>query len=201
MAVNDHPDSSDPNQHGDAEESRDTSDLATNGAADPEQDADLSPTPPEPSASPAQPIKRRLPTLSDPLRRGIMILLVLGALGGLVLTARSAVTGSDPTSDALPDAVERLIPSPESEVLKQSRVGIDVASGYDGYLVVNGTEIRTSEDGLTKDLGSGLIEFQPRTGAAIEELNPETNCVTAVIWKQSEGLRASRPISWCFAAA
>lgn len=142
--------------------------------------------------------RRELP---DAVRRTLMLLLVLGALVGLGFTARAAVTGSDPTSDALPDDVERLIPAPESEVLSQSRVGIDVRPGYDGYLVVNGTEVRTGEDGLVKDLGSGLIEFQPRQGAALAELNPERNCVTAVIWKQSEGPTASRPISWCFTAA
>lgn len=139
--------------------------------------------------------------LSDPVRRAVMLLLVLGALAGLVLTARAAVTGSDPTSDALPDAVERLIPAPDSEVLAQSRVGIDLADGHDAYLVLNGTEIRSAEDGLIRDLGTGLVEFQPRPGAVVEALNPERNCITAVVWKQSEGQRAAKPVSWCFDAA
>ena len=147
------------------------------------------------------PTKRQLPTLPDWARRTVMVVLILGALTGLVFTAKAAVTGNDPTSDALPDAVQQLTPKPDSEVLAQSRVGLRVESGYDGYLVVNGVEIRTQKDGLVKDLGSGTIEFQPQPGAAVESLNPERNCVTAVIWKQSDGPKASRPVSWCFNAA
>ena len=130
-----------------------------------------------------------------------MVVLVLGALTGLVLTTRAAVTGSDPTRDALTDSVLELFPAPDSEVLAQSRVGIKVQPGYDGYLVVNGAEVRTSEEGLRKDLGSGTIDFQPGPNAVLQSLNPERNCVTAVIWKQSEGPKASRPIPWCFNAA
>jgi hypothetical protein len=130
-----------------------------------------------------------------------MVVLFLGALTGLVLTARAAVTGSDPTSDALPDSVLQLFPAPDSEVLAQSRVGIKVEPGYDGYLVINGVEVRTTEEGLRKDLGSGTIDFQPGPNSVLPSLNPERNCVTAVIWKQSEGPTVSRPIPWCFNAA
>ena len=145
------------------------------------------------------PTSRR--TLPDWARKTIWLVLVVGALTGLVLTARAAVTGSDPTSDALPDAVLQLIPAPGTEVLAQSQVGIKVQPGYDGYLVVNGVEVRTSVDGLRKDLGSGLIDFQPGPNTVVPSLNPERNCVTAVIWKQSEGPTASRPVPWCFNAA
>lgn len=147
----------------------------------------------------APPTTRR--ALPDWARRTIIVVLVAGALTGLVLTARAAVTGSDPTSDALPDSVLQLIPAPDSEVLTQSQVGIKVQPGYDGYLVINGTEVRTSEEGLRKDLGSGMIDFQPGPSTVVPSLNPERNCVTAVIWKQSEGPKASRPVPWCFNAA
>ncbi|MFM7063993.1 MAG: hypothetical protein ACKO04_10955 [Actinomycetes bacterium] len=147
----------------------------------------------------APPASRR--PLPDWARRTIMLVLVGGALTGLFLTARAAVTGSDPTSDALPEAVLQLIPAPDSEVLAQSQVGIRFQPGYDGYLVVNGTEVRTSTDGLRKDLGSGIIDFQPGPNTVVPSLNPERNCVTAVIWKQVEGPTASRPVPWCFNAA
>ena len=130
-----------------------------------------------------------------------MVVLVVGALTGLVLTVRAAPTSRSTGSAGLPDGVERLIPSPESEVLAQTRVGVDLVSGYDGYLVVNGIEVRTSRDGLRKDLGTGSIEVQPGPNAAIAALNPERNCVTAVIWKQSEGQTSSRAVPWCFNAA
>ncbi len=80
-------------------------------------------------------------------------------------------------------------------------MGIDVAAGYDAYLIINGTEIRTAEDGLVKDLGTGLIQFVPGPGKPVEALDPEKNCALALVWKQSEGEDTAQPVSWCFTAS
>jgi hypothetical protein len=130
-----------------------------------------------------------------------MGLLLVGALVGLVLTVRLATTGNDSTSESLPEFVDRLIPASGSEVLRQAGVGIDVAAGHDGYLIINGTEIRTAEDGLVKDLGTGLIQFVPGPGKPVEALDPEKNCALALVWKQSEGEDTAQPVSWCFTAS
>ena len=136
----------------------------------------------------------------DVARKLIITLVIVGALVGLFYTGRWAVTGPDSTSGSLPDSVERLIPASGSEVLRQSQVGLDVADGYDAYLVVNGVEIRTAEDGLIKDLGTGLILFQPGPETPVEALDQGTNSVVAYVFDQTEGPTVAQPVSWRFEA-
>ncbi len=136
-----------------------------------------------------------------PLVQRILIgVLLLVGVGGIVATVRLATTGNDDTSSNAPDFVERLVPTSGSEVLTQSGIGIDVATGYDGYLILNGVEIRTPEDGLSRDVGSGRIEFTPGEGKVVTELLTGRNCVLAIVWRQSEGPGQSEPVSWCFDA-
>ncbi len=127
--------------------------------------------------------------------------LLLVGLVGLVVTGVLATTGNDSTSSAAPDSVDRLVPASGAEVLTQATVGIDVAAGYDAYLIINGVEIRSAADGLSKDLGTGRVEFTPGEGKPVTALQPEQNCVVAIVWKQSEGPDRSEPVSWCFDAA
>ena len=54
---------------------------------------------------------------------------------------------------------------------------------------------------VLKAVGYAVIDIQPGPNTVVPSLNPERNCVTAVIWKQSEGPKASRPVPWCFNAA
>lgn len=157
---------------------------------DTESRADGGPEPTAPRA-PMAPAKRN----------AIAAVLVAVAIVGLYFTVSLAVTGDNNASAALPESVDRLIPASGDEVLTQSEVGIDLAVGYDAYLIVNGTEIRSEADGLVKDLGLGLVKFQPGEGKQVESLIPEKNCVIAMVWPQAEGEDAAEPVSWCFNAA
>ena len=139
--------------------------------------------------------------LSPRSRNLIAAAVILVALAGLVLTARMAVTGDDSTSLALPDSVDRLIPASGDEVLSQSAIGVDLATGFDAYLIINGTEIRSEDDGLERELGLGTVTFQPGVGKTIEALQPDKNCVIAMIWAQKDGPDTAEPLSWCFTAA
>lgn len=139
--------------------------------------------------------------MSAAKRNAISAMLITIAVIGLYFTVRLAVTGDNNTSAALPESVDRLIPASGDEVLAQSEVGIDLAIGYDAYLIVNGHEIRSEEDGLVRDLGLGLVKFQPGEGKPVESLIPEKNCVIAMVWPQAEGRDAAEPVSWCFNAA
>lgn len=136
----------------------------------------------------------------DAIRRAVWIVLILGALVGIFFTGKAATTGLNSTSDALPEQVDRLLPASGSEVLRQSQVGIDVADGYDAYLIINGIEIRGPEDGLIRELGTGQILYQPGPGKPIEVLNEGRNCVVAMVWKQIENSKNAAPVSWCFDA-
>ncbi len=153
------------------------------------------------TGSGTQPPRTPKPPMAPAKRNTIAVVLIAVAIAGLVVTVRLAVTGESNTSAALPDSVDRLIPESGDEVLAQADVGIDLAVGYDAYLILNGTEIRSADDGLVKDLGLGLVSFQPGPGKKVETLNPEKNCVIAMVWPQTEGEDSAEPVSWCFNAA
>lgn len=155
-------------------------------------------TPPE-AKTPPKTMKPR--TLDPRVRVAIASVIVLAAFAGLYFTVQAAVTGDDSTSLALPDSVDRLIPASGDEVLAQAAVGVDLATGFDAYLIINGTEIRDEAGGLDKDLGLGLVTFQPGEGKAVESLLPERNCVIAMIWSRVDGPEAAEPLNWCFTAA
>jgi|RhiMethySRZTD1v2_1073278.scaffolds.fasta_scaffold03289_12 hypothetical protein len=106
--------------------------------------------------------------------------------------------GEDPVLQGGDRAVvENLIPRRNAQVPQQSNVGIDLVTGWDGTLVIGGVEIPREQLQLTPEIG--LIEYTPAPGQAIEELESGENCVTAVIWKVSEGRGVDdRSIPWCF---
>lgn len=138
--------------------------------------------------------------LSDPTRRAIITVLILGSLAGIFFTGMYAVTGTESTSTNLPPSVVRLVPPPGAEALRQSEIGIDVAEGYDATLQLNGVDLRDADDGVIKDLGTGFVRFQPAPGLPVEALNPGTNCVLAFVWEQIEDPSTAVPVSWCFEA-
>ena len=93
--------------------------------------------------------------------------------------------------------VENLIPRRNAQVPQQSSVGIDLVTGWDGTLVVDGIEIPRDQLVLTPEIG--LIEFMPGPGKAVEELASGENCITAIIWRVSDGRGVDdRTIPWCF---
>lgn len=139
-------------------------------------------------------------TNRDILRRVVILVAIVGSLVGIFFTGRAAQTGMGATSAALPKNVDRLIPASGAEVPRQSQVGIDVVDGHDAYLIINGVEIRSEDEGLIRDLGTGLVLFQPGEGKVVEGLNGGRNCVVAMVWDQMEGPTTADPVSWCFEA-
>jgi hypothetical protein len=96
------------------------------------------------------------------------------------------------------EVVEERIPAPNSQVPQQSRIGIDLAAGWEGTLRLNEADIPLDQLTLTPELAR--IEFAPGDGKAFEELPAGRNCVTAVVWPIAEGRDAARDIPWCFEA-
>lgn len=93
--------------------------------------------------------------------------------------------------------VENLIPRRNAQVPQQSSVGIDVMTGWEGTLVIGGVEIPREQLVVTPEIG--LIEYTPGPDKAVEELATGENCVTAVIWRVSDGRGVDdRTIPWCF---
>jgi hypothetical protein len=93
--------------------------------------------------------------------------------------------------------VEHLYPRNGAEVLRQVEVGVDLAAGYEGALVVNDTPIPDDQLRLVPE--QNQVFFTPGPGRALETLPPGTNCVTVSAWKSAEG-RGANDLSfrWCF---
>lgn len=130
----------------------------------------------------------------------VAILVLAGAIAAFVLAYLSFADGDDDpilSSGGQGDYVEALIPARNSQVPRQSRVGIDLITGWDGVLVINDVAIPEDELVVTRELG--LVEFTPGDGKAIEELAGGQNCVVATVWPISEGReQGARNVSWCF---
>jgi hypothetical protein len=117
----------------------------------------------------------------------------------LAIAVRSLSDGGDDPVLRGGDAaiVENLIPRRDAQVPQQSNVGIDLVTGWAGTLVIDGVEIPGDELQVTPEIG--LIEFTPGDGKAVEARDAGQNCVSAVIWKVSDGRGvADRTIPWCF---
>jgi hypothetical protein len=126
-------------------------------------------------------------------------LLVTAAVAAFVAAYLSAREGgNDPILSAggAGEIVEALIPRRDTQVPQQTTVGIDLVTGWEGTLVLNGTEIPKDQLTLTPELG--LIQFTPAKGKAVEELRAGRNCVTAIVWPIAQGREAARNIPWCF---
>ena len=128
-------------------------------------------------------------------------------VGGLVVAAAVAlavgfavVDTSDPDDATQSEIVERFIPRQGDEVLRQSELGIDLISGYDGTLAVNGVDIPVEDQRRVPE--QNQVYFTPGEGKAVERLLAGRNCVTATVWKSAEGPGTAnqRQFSWCFEA-
>jgi hypothetical protein len=131
--------------------------------------------------------------------RVLLALLIVGAAVALIVGI--AITDTSESDDtAQSDIVERLIPRPNDEVLRQAELGIDLAPGYDGTLAVNGVDIPIEDQRRVPEQNE--VFFTPGEGKAVEQLLAGPNCATATVWKAAEGPGTSndRTFTWCFEA-
>jgi hypothetical protein len=147
-----------------------------------------------------EPVRR--PRMSDTRFR--LLIAVMVATAGVALYAGVRATdtgGEDPvTISGRPDVVEHLVPGAGDEVIRQAELGVDLAPGYDGTLLVNGVEIPTEE--LRRVPEQNQVFFTPGEGKVVEKLNAGPNCATAIVWKASAGRGTAddQTFSWCFDA-
>ena len=153
------------------------------------------------------PSSRRWSRYVGPALVALGILLVIFAL---LLTTR----GSEDIRVEGNPTIEALIPEANSEVLRQSAVGIDLISGYEAELTINGIPIPPDQINVLRDeenpresastggsFSSTLnrFMFQPLEGRAVPELLGGRNCVIAEFWPLSDP-SVRRTIEWCFTA-
>lgn len=112
-------------------------------------------------------------------------------------------------------AIDSLTPLPGSEVLRQSQVGIDLVSGYEAELIINGVPIppdqvnvlRNPNDPDNSAEQQGAFDstinrflYQPLEGRAVPELKGDENCVIASFWPIADPSDIDT-IEWCFTVA
>lgn len=134
--------------------------------------------------------------------RAVVALLLVVAAGALVLAVRSSDTGS--TDRARHESVERLIPAPGSQEVRQARVGVDLAPGWDAELFVNGRAIpRDQTEGweagdASPERSLFQVLFQPGPDKEFELFPAGEICVTAQIFSLVSDETAVE--DWCFTA-
>jgi hypothetical protein len=139
------------------------------------------------------------PPMSPRRYRALLIALVVAAV--VALAVGIAVTDLTDADDATQsEIVERFIPNPNDEVLRQAELGIDLAPGYDGTLAVNGAAIPVEDQRRVPE--QNQVFFTPAEGKTVERLRAGPNCVTATVWQAADGPGTSndRTFSWCFEA-
>jgi len=167
--------------------------------------------------SPDDPTAPTPPGLAYPTRTKLIVVAVLAVAIGLIVLAGLSTAEDDPgltVSGAGGDAqdqeapgapangVERVFPRDGAEILGQERIGIDLAPGWTGELMLvkqGGEALTIPEDELLRD-ELNQIFFQPGPDMAVERLSGEY-CVAATIWDHTRGRDASQRVeTWCFSA-
>src|SRR5918995_4827094 len=143
---------------------------------------------------------QRRTRLSDGHFRLLIVAMVVAACVALYAGVRATDTGeTDPiTVSGRPDVVERLVPGAGDEVIRQAELGIDLAPGYEGALLLNGLEIPTEELRLVPE--QNQVFFTPAEGKVVARLNAGPNCAEAIVWKASAGRGTAddQQFTWCF---
>ncbi|MFP5321177.1 MAG: hypothetical protein ACLGIC_04940 [Acidimicrobiia bacterium] len=152
------------------------------------------------------------PGLQYPTRTKVIIVAVLAVAISLLVLAylstadstetETQVTGGG-TAERDPDGVDARIPRDGAQILGQEQIGIDLAAGWTGELVLqplsNDQAVPLPEDELERD-ELNRITYRPGPGKAIERLSGDY-CVLATIWDQVQGREATqRTETWCFSA-
>ena len=132
------------------------------------------------------------------LRRAAIAFLVIGAVGLFVVAGMAADTDEPGEVIGGEGVVEALSPGEASSVVQQSRVTIDLTSGWTGDLAINGIPI--PEEQLIRNPALNLITYQPLDDQVIEQLQAGQNCASATVWPISEGPggTSQRVVPWCW---
>ena len=133
------------------------------------------------------------------LRRVLLGIAALMGAAAILLALFLSDTDDNDVTVTGNAAVDELLPPRNAEVLSQETVGIDLATGYDARLTINGVEIPPDQIRHLPNLNR--FTFRPDQGKAIENLRAEQNCVVVTYWRQEVGPADADTISWCFSAS
>lgn len=133
------------------------------------------------------------------IRRIITTIVILACFGGLALAASHTERGDkdEPSvSGSKRTVVELQAPAPESSVLSQAQILIDLTSDYSASLVVNGVLIPDDQMQVRPELNQ--VIFTPGPGKVIEKLGAGRNCVEANVYRLDGAQEDIPAVRWCF---
>jgi hypothetical protein len=151
------------------------------------------PTPTRPVDLDDESSRRRL------IRRVLTALVILACIGGLTLAVQRTQRGDkdEPKFTGQRKAVVELqSPAPESSVLSQAQLLIDLTTNYDASFVVNGVTIPADQVQKRPELNQ--VIFNPGPGKVIEKFPAGRNCVEATILRVDGGQEDVPAVRWCF---
>ena len=134
--------------------------------------------------------------MNDTLRRVLTTLVIIACIGGLVLAVQhtrradegdptlTGVSGTGSGSGGDPVAtpiIELQAPTPDSAVLSQAQLLIDLSTRYSASFVVNGVTIPDDQLQIRSELNQ--VIFNPGPGKVIERFPAGRNCVQADIYR------------------
>ena len=140
--------------------------------------------------------------MNDNLRRVLTTLVIAACLVGLVIAAQHtrrgdtedvAISGAAPAPKTI---IELLAPTPDSSVLSQAQLLIDLTTNYDASFVINGVTI--PDDQLQKVPELNQVIFNPGPGKIVEKFPAGRNCVEADIYRIDGVEEDVPPARWCF---
>jgi hypothetical protein len=127
------------------------------------------------------------------LRRLIITAIAAVAVGGIVFAF------SGPTQDDdldTPPAIESVFPLPGNLELRQVTIVADLATGYTGYLSIDGKEVPEDEIQFVPALNT--VTLKPGPDSDFATFEPGSHCAT-VFYRQIGQPRAnSTSYRWCF---
>ncbi len=164
-----------------------------------------------------------IPVAAGPRRRldrGLLVASLVIACGVILVVfgLTTALTGNDGIDR--PEAIESLQPVENAvQVLQQERVVVNLQSGYEARLVIDGIELPTTIIGQTDvdpasqpdpgqqvdlpttavfDPGNAVISFQPVEGALIESWTEGIHEVRIIFWRIEDGPEQALSYRWEF---
>jgi len=125
----------------------------------------------------------------------LIVAAVLAAVVGVMVTDTDEQDAVAPS-----DVIERFVPEPNDEVVRQAELGVDLAPGFDGTIAVNGIEIPVDQQRRVEEQNE--VYFTPGEGKVVERLLAGPNCATAIVWKAADGRGTpnDQTFTWCFEA-
>ena len=146
--------------------------------------------------------------------RGLLIasFVIAGGLALIIWGFFTAITGDEGIERPL--AIESVSPVENAvQVLQQERIAVDLEFGYEAVLILDGTELETTNIGRLEaqpgeqlvlpptaifDPGNAVISFVPNENAAITELTQGLHTVRVEYWRLDEGRANAKAYNWTF---